>query len=101
LFGWFGGAGLDKTAVTFGQIGFRPSKVNKRGADVDVFFPYDGFTVYGLLWIEAAGYCGRGEACEFIRDCWNEERDRIEVGGRILFNPHGGSLSEGTRSRDC
>jgi acetyl-CoA acetyltransferase len=64
-------------------------------ADVDVFFPYDGFTVYGLLWIEAAGYCGRGEAGQFIRDCWNEESDRIELGGRILFNPHGGSLSEG------
>jgi putative oxidoreductase len=28
LFGWFGGAGLDKTAVMFDQIGFRPGKVN-------------------------------------------------------------------------
>ncbi len=28
LFGWFGGAGLDKTAVTFDHIGFRPGKIN-------------------------------------------------------------------------
>jgi putative oxidoreductase len=28
LFGWFGGAGLDKTAATFDGIGFRPGKVN-------------------------------------------------------------------------
>ena len=28
LFGWFGGAGLDKTAATFEHIGFRPGKLN-------------------------------------------------------------------------
>jgi putative oxidoreductase len=28
LFGWFGGAGLDKTAAGFERIGFRPGKVN-------------------------------------------------------------------------
>jgi putative oxidoreductase len=32
LFGWFGGAGLDKTAVMFDQIGFRPGKVNALAA---------------------------------------------------------------------
>jgi putative oxidoreductase len=28
LFGWFGGAGLDKTAAGFERMGFRPGKVN-------------------------------------------------------------------------
>jgi putative oxidoreductase len=28
LFGWFGGAGLEKTAAGFEHIGFRPGKVN-------------------------------------------------------------------------
>ena len=28
LFGWFGGAGLDKTAAGFERIGFRPGKIN-------------------------------------------------------------------------
>jgi putative oxidoreductase len=28
LFGWFGGAGLDKTAAGFENIGFRPGKLN-------------------------------------------------------------------------
>ena len=27
-FGWFGGAGLEKTAAGFEHIGFRPGKVN-------------------------------------------------------------------------
>jgi putative oxidoreductase len=32
LFGWFGGAGLDKTAAGFERIGFRPGKVNAAAA---------------------------------------------------------------------
>jgi putative oxidoreductase len=28
LFGWFGGAGLEQTGVTFEQLGFRPGKAN-------------------------------------------------------------------------
>ena len=28
LFGWFGGAGLDRTGATFERLGFRPGKLN-------------------------------------------------------------------------
>jgi acetyl-CoA acetyltransferase len=63
--------------------------------DVDVFFPYDGFTIIALKWIESVGYCGPGEAGAFLEENWNTEANRIEIGGRVLVNTHGGSLSEG------
>lgn len=61
--------------------------------DCDVYFPYDGFTAITLAWIENAGWCGPGEAADFIAEHWSDER--ILVDGRIPFNPHGGALSEG------
>lgn len=64
-------------------------------ADVDVFFPYDGFSVIGINWIENVGYCGPGEAGAFMRQHWSTERARIEINGRVLVNPHGGALNEG------
>lgn len=64
-------------------------------SDVDVFLPYDGFTIIDLMWIESVGYCKRGEAAAFIRSHWNDERARLEINGRIPVNTHGGNLSEG------
>lgn len=63
--------------------------------DVDVYFPYDGFTVIALNWIENAGWCGPGEAGAFIEDNWDIGTNRIMIKGRIPVNPHGGALSEG------
>jgi acetyl-CoA acetyltransferase len=63
--------------------------------DVDIFFPYDGFTIYSLLWIEAAGYCQRGEGSDFIRASWDAATQRLKLRGRVPVNSHGGSLSEG------
>jgi acetyl-CoA acetyltransferase len=63
--------------------------------DVDVYFPYDGFSFIALQWLENLGFCGRGEAGAFIRDNWDEENGRILIGGRTPVNPHGGALSEG------
>ena len=62
---------------------------------VDVYFPYDGFTVITLNWFENAGFCGPGEGGDFVRDHWSEAEQRIVIGGRVPVNPHGGSLSEG------
>ena len=64
-------------------------------SDVDLFLPYDGFTIISLKWIEAVGYCGVGEAGPFIEDNWNRTAQRIEIDGRIPLNTHGGGLSEG------
>ena len=63
--------------------------------DVDVYFPYDGFTPIMLNWIENAGWCGPGEAGDFLREHWRTDEASVLVRGRIPLNPHGGSLSEG------
>jgi acetyl-CoA acetyltransferase len=63
--------------------------------DIDVYFPYDGFTPITLNWIENAGWCAPGEAADFLRQNRLPASDRIMIGGRIPVNPHGGSLAEG------
>jgi acetyl-CoA acetyltransferase len=63
--------------------------------DADVYFPYDGFTIITLNWIENVGWCGPGEAGAFIKDNWDAAGNRILIGGRVPVNPHGGALSEG------
>ena len=63
--------------------------------DMDVFFPYDGFSFITVSWIENTGWCGLGEARAFIEDNWDRDGARIMIDGRIPVNPHGGGLSEG------
>ncbi|ARE37776.1 acetyl-CoA acetyltransferase (plasmid) [Rhodococcus sp. BH4] len=63
--------------------------------DIDVYFPYDGFTPITLNWIENAGWCAPGEAGAFLQSHWVEEEQRVLIDGRIPVNSHGGSLSEG------
>jgi acetyl-CoA acetyltransferase/uncharacterized OB-fold protein len=58
--------------------------------DVDVALVYDGFTFNAISWLEALGFCGIGEA----RD-WLDGGRRIALGGDLPVNPHGGQLSEG------
>jgi acetyl-CoA acetyltransferase len=42
-----------------------------------------------LLQLEEYGFCGRGEAKDFIAD------GNLELGGRLPINTHGGQLGEG------
>jgi acetyl-CoA acetyltransferase len=63
--------------------------------DVDLYYPYDGFTIIAAAWIENTGWCKPGEAGHFLRDHWVDEENRVLIGGRIPINSHGGSLSEG------
>lgn len=63
--------------------------------DVDVFFPYDGFSIITLGWIENVGYCRPGGAGRFMQEHWDAKSGRVLIDGRIPMNPHGGSLSEG------
>ena len=63
--------------------------------DVDVFFPYDGFSIITLGWIENMGYCKPGGAGRFMQEHWDEKAGCVLIDGRVPMNPHGGSLSEG------
>jgi acetyl-CoA acetyltransferase len=63
--------------------------------DIDVYFPYDGFTTIAVNWLESTGWCDPGEATEFIRDNWDDAGGRMLINGSVPVNPHGGALSEG------
>ena len=63
--------------------------------DIDVYFPYDGFTIITLGWLESTGWCGPGEAGDLLAESWDEVAGRALLRGRVPINPHGGALSEG------
>ncbi|MFJ3774576.1 thiolase C-terminal domain-containing protein [Streptomyces sp. NPDC090075] len=66
------------------------TRTTLRPADVDVAQLYDGFTFNCLSWIEALGFCGIGEAKDFLDGGKNIARD-----GVLPLNTHGGQLSHG------
>jgi acetyl-CoA acetyltransferase len=63
--------------------------------DIDLYFPYDGFSFITISWFENVGWCGPGEARAFIEDNWDHDSNRMLINGHIPVNPHGGALSEG------
>jgi acetyl-CoA acetyltransferase len=63
--------------------------------DIDVYFPYDGFSFITVSWIENSGWCGLGEARAFLEEHWDADTGRLLINGRVPVNPHGGALSEG------
>mgnify|MGYP000128382058 CR=1 FL=1 len=44
------------------------TKTDLRPADVDVAGVYDGFTFITMAWLEALGFCGKGEGGPFVWD---------------------------------
>lgn len=57
--------------------------------DIDVAEVHDAFSIAELLYYEAFGFCGRGEAGRMISD------GETEINGRIAVNPSGGLLAKG------
>ncbi|GIH80666.1 lipid-transfer protein [Planobispora longispora] len=57
-------------------------------ADVQTAILYDHFTPFVLTQLEELGFCGRGEARDYVAD------GGIEIDGRLPVNPHGGQLGE-------
>ncbi|MEN8185456.1 MAG: lipid-transfer protein [Myxococcota bacterium] len=56
--------------------------------DVDAAILYDAFTPIVMFQLESFGFCGRGEAKDFVKG------GNLEVGGRLPTNTNGGQLSE-------
>jgi acetyl-CoA acetyltransferase/uncharacterized OB-fold protein len=73
-----------------GQAAHLWTRTSLRPEDVDVAELYDGFTFNCLSWLEALGFCGIGEAKDFLDGGTNIARDGI-----IPLNTHGGQLSHG------
>lgn len=85
----------DQTTLThepqvLGQAAHLWTRTSLRPSDVDVAQLYDGFTFNCLSWLEALGFCGIGEAKDFLDGGGAIARDGI-----IPLNTHGGQLSHG------
>ncbi len=65
-------------------------RTDLRPGDVQVAELYDGFSFIALAWLEALGFCRKGEGGPFV-----EGGKRIALDGQIPLNTHGGQLSAG------
>ena len=73
-----------------GQAAHLWTRTGMRPSEVDLALVYDGFTFNAISWIEGLGFCGFGEAYD-----WLDGGRRIALDGELPVNPHGGQLSEG------
>ena len=73
-----------------GQSAHLWTRTDLRQQDVDLALLYDGFSFNAISWLEGLGFCGLGEAKD-----WLDGGKRIALDGELPINPHGGQLSEG------
>ncbi len=66
------------------------TRTSLRPADVDMVQLYDGFTFNALSWLEGLGFCGLGEATDFL-----DGGRTIALDGALPMNTSGGQLSAG------
>jgi acetyl-CoA acetyltransferase len=76
-------AARDAAASMWERTELKPS-------DVDTAQLYDGFSILTMVWLEALGFCGRGESGHFVADGKAIARD-----GSLPLNTSGGQLSGG------
>jgi len=65
-------------------------RTDLRPADVEIAQLYDGFSILAMVWLEALGFCGRGESGPFV-----EDGVTISRAGSLPINTAGGQLSGG------
>ena len=78
-------SGLPEMDLVARQV-YRQSGLGPK--DIDAAVLYDAFTSIVFWQLESFGFCGPGEAKDFIKN------GALEVGGRLPTNTHGGQLSE-------
>lgn len=76
-------AARDAAAMLWARTDLRPG-------DVDIALLYDGFSFLTIVWLEALGFCPKGEGGRFI-----EGGTRIALDGELPLNTNGGQLSAG------
>lgn len=74
----------------FGPAAHMWSRTDLKPGNIDVAELYDGFTFNVVSWLEGLGFCGVGEAADFVKG-----GARITRGGDLPLNTHGGHLSSG------
>lgn len=79
---WFEGTASNIGRTLWASTDLRPK-------DVDAAMLYDGFSPDIYWWLEGLGFCGEGEAFEWIQD------GRIGIEGELPVNTFGGQVSEG------
>jgi acetyl-CoA acetyltransferase len=63
--------------------------------DIDIFFPYDGYTLDAIAVTEAAGFCKPGESGDFFKSSWDFKRNVLKLNGRTEVTTNGGGLAMG------
>lgn len=86
--------GWTENAFWVAMKGLRDRSDIKTG-DIDIFFPYDGYTVDAVAVTEAAGFCGPGEAGDYFKDNWDRKDQILRLNGKTLVTTHGGGLALG------
>jgi len=76
-------AARDAAASMWERTELRPS-------DVDMAQLYDGFSIITMVWLEALGFCAKGESGPFV-----EDGRAIALDGPLPLNTSGGQLSAG------
>jgi acetyl-CoA acetyltransferase len=71
----------DSARMMWGRTDLKPK-------DVDFGAIYDGFSILTLAWLEALGFCGKGESGPFVQGGHNISREGI-----LPINTDGGQLS--------
>jgi acetyl-CoA acetyltransferase len=66
------------------------TRTDLKPSDVQLAEMYDGFSFITMAWLEAMGFCGKGESGPFVEGGAAIARD-----GVIPLNTHGGQLSAG------
>jgi acetyl-CoA acetyltransferase len=66
------------------------TRTDLKPSDVQLAEMYDGFSFIAMTWLEAMGFCGKGESGPFVEGGAAIARD-----GVLPLNTHGGQLSAG------
>jgi acetyl-CoA acetyltransferase len=66
------------------------SRTDLKPTDVQLAEMYDGFSFITMCWLEAMGFCGKGESGPFV-----EGGQNIALDGVLPLNTNGGQLSAG------